>query len=304
MKYLYYKLIGFYYLVIGCFLRLRIHYNHTGKVALCCIAKCENDYIKEFVAYYKQLGFDRIYIYDNNNSTEEDISNILSDYVRQGYCEIIDYKDKTICQLKAYQDCYETHKHHFDWIAYFDCDEFLTFTQSITIKEFLRQKQFNRYQLIHINWMVYGDNNLLYNDGRKVVDRFVKPIYPLNFKRQFDFPENNHIKTIMRGNLHKIYWNCTPHTPISLYYKCCNPIGKECDPNSAFHPYDFSKAYIRHYFSKTIDEWMNIKQKRGYPDQDEKSAALKLATKTFFTINIWSREKQKIVNKYDSNLHE
>ena len=29
-----------------------IRYNHTGKIALCCMCKCENDYIREFVDYY------------------------------------------------------------------------------------------------------------------------------------------------------------------------------------------------------------------------------------------------------------
>ena len=39
-----------------------IRYNHTGKIALCCMCKCENDYIREFVDYYYNLGVDNIFI--------------------------------------------------------------------------------------------------------------------------------------------------------------------------------------------------------------------------------------------------
>ena len=36
------------------------------KVALVCIAKNEDNYIEEWVLYHKKLGFDRIFIYEND----------------------------------------------------------------------------------------------------------------------------------------------------------------------------------------------------------------------------------------------
>lgn len=36
------------------------------KVCVCCIAKMENLYIKEYVEYYYNLGVDKIVLYDNN----------------------------------------------------------------------------------------------------------------------------------------------------------------------------------------------------------------------------------------------
>ena len=38
-----------------------------SKVGLCVIGKQENKYAKEFVEYYKSIGFDHIFIYDNND---------------------------------------------------------------------------------------------------------------------------------------------------------------------------------------------------------------------------------------------
>ena len=36
------------------------------KVALCCIGRLENRYIKEYVDFYLGIGVDKIFLYDNN----------------------------------------------------------------------------------------------------------------------------------------------------------------------------------------------------------------------------------------------
>ena len=62
---------------------------------------------------------------------------------------------------------------------------------------------------MHINWKVYGDNDLLDNDGRNVVERFVEPLPDDNPT------ENSHIKSLIRGGLSYVRWE-NPHTPISV----------------------------------------------------------------------------------------
>ena len=89
------------------------------KVALCAIGRMENRYAKEFVYHYKALGFDRIFIYDNNFGNEEHFEQ-LDDIV-----EIVDWRDKENAQLIAYEDCYARHGNEYDWMAFFDFDEFL-----------------------------------------------------------------------------------------------------------------------------------------------------------------------------------
>ena len=41
------------------------------KIGLCCLAKQENKYIKEYVDYYLKLGFHKIIWFDNNNIDRE-----------------------------------------------------------------------------------------------------------------------------------------------------------------------------------------------------------------------------------------
>ena len=50
------------------------------KIALCCIVKNENDYLDEYVNYYHDLGFDKIFIYDNNDINGENPVDIIGKY--------------------------------------------------------------------------------------------------------------------------------------------------------------------------------------------------------------------------------
>lgn len=269
-------------------------YTRTGKVALCCIAKMENKYIRFFVEYYKNLQFDKIFIYDNNDPDGERIDEVIGDYIESNFVEVIDFRGRKVAQLAAYQDCYERYNGQYSWIAFFDCDEFLTFADtSKNIHTFLRQLKFWPFQLIHINWKVFGDNGLLDDDGGNVVDRFPEPVSPYDFKAGIScVPENNHIKSILRGGLPSFCWNETPHTPSSGHYHCCNPVGSSVDANSPFQDYDFSIAFIRHYSTKTIGEWVRNKMKRGIPDRSTESWKEVLNLETFFKYNQRTEEKQ------------
>ena len=52
-------------LVIFLFINL-IKNNHVLKLAICTMARKENLYIKEYVDYNIKLGFDHIFIFDDN----------------------------------------------------------------------------------------------------------------------------------------------------------------------------------------------------------------------------------------------
>jgi len=54
--------------VINIFLIfIRISRKRSLKVCLCTIGKKENLYASEFVELYKKIGYDKIFIYDNND---------------------------------------------------------------------------------------------------------------------------------------------------------------------------------------------------------------------------------------------
>jgi uncharacterized repeat protein (TIGR02543 family) len=126
----------------------------------------ENRYLEEWLRHYVGLGVDKIVIFDNNDTEGKYAENIFDlEYVKE--CknkEIIDVypiPGEKQAQTKSYNKCYEIYGENYDWLMFFDIDEFLMLEKHSTIQEFLAQPIFTPYEMIHINWKVYDDNDLV-----------------------------------------------------------------------------------------------------------------------------------------------
>ena len=233
------------------------------RICLCTIGKKENLYAKEYVNHYKMLGYNHIYIYDNNNIKSENFSEILKEEIKDGFISIIDYigyRGKyNNSQKEAYFDCYKKNKRYYDWLSFFDFDEFLEL-KNHSIQEFLNDNIFKRCQIIKINWLIYTSRKeLLYYENIPLQIRFNNPDYT-NLA-------NKHIKSIIRGNLKDNYWKnwINPHSS-SNNFTSCSSSGKIIDSNTPFiEPPDYKYAYLKHFGTKSFEEFC-YKLKRGWPD--------------------------------------
>ena len=52
------------------------------------MAKNENKYIKEFIDYYKNLGINKIILYDNNDIKDDNLKVILKKYINNNFIEL------------------------------------------------------------------------------------------------------------------------------------------------------------------------------------------------------------------------
>ncbi|MGV8093839.1 MAG: glycosyltransferase family 2 protein [Mangrovibacterium sp.] len=263
------------------------------QTAICCIVKCENSYLREWVDYHFKLGFNHIYIYDNNDVDGERIEGILSDYIGK-YVSIIDCRGKKAYQSVAYTEFYNLYGDKYDWIAFIDADEFITFSEAsgyLHINDYLLT--INDFEVIHLNWMCYGDNDIVEYNSNKVLDRFTQPL-PLDKHIQYDFPENNHVKSIIKGGLDLKGVPIIPHSPPGSF-RICDERGIERTENSFFKPYSFEIAYIRHYTTKTIYEWIQ-KIARGRATCN--SIHDLYSVDRFFKYNDDTKEKRDVVNNF------
>ena len=260
------------------------------KVALCSIGRLENQYAVEFVEWYKNLGFDKVFIYDNNHDGEEHFEEVLQPQVDCGFVEIVSFRNREVAQISAYNDCYSKHNKEFDWMAFFDFDEFLVLKKDNSIKDFL--SKIDSYQCVKINWMTFTDNNLILNDGRPVNERFTEPA-DFEIKKSYSFPENNHVKSIIKCGIDNFKWIGNPHV-CGMGLRCCDANGKESS-NSPFQPYDFETAYLKHFSMKTIDEYINNKLKRGVGDRSYSSFKGSYKIDDFFKINERTKEKEEYI---------
>jgi len=245
--------------------KLDMIFKHNNmKTLLCCIGRLENKYIREYVEYNKVLGFTNICLYDNNREGEDDFRDVIGDYIDSGYVILKNYRNITEpCQFKAYNECYAEYGNKYDWIAFLDIDEFIFLNNNKSINEFLSNPIFDGFDKIHLNWLLFGDGDNLYNNGKPLLQRITTPL-DINLKTIYDFPDTFHIKPIIRGGLGKITYAQTVHTPIDKV-KCCNSFGIECDPLSPIVPYDFRNGGILHFTTKTAEEYAD-KVNRGFCD--------------------------------------
>ena len=266
------------------------------KVGLCVIGKKENKYAKEYVDHYKSIGFNHIFIYDNNDNDDESFEEVLSEDVSKNFVSIINYRGSKNKykgrQFEAYIDCYEKNSKNYDWLAFYDFDEFLHLKNNKTIQEFVKEDKFNNCTNIKINWITYSDNDLIYYENKPIEERFKTPLY--------DCGENIHIKSLVKGHLSKNYWigMWNPHTGHNNY-PCCIPTGEKIDSSTPFNsPPNYEYAYINHHSTKSLEEFIE-KTKRGFPDHnvilDEKYWKSRL--EYFFAKNKKTKEKLDYIKK-------
>ena len=220
------------------------------KVAICVIAKQENIYIKEFINYYLNLGIKTIFLYDNNDLDGENFEDILDLEIKNGLVIIINYRGFIKPQKKAFDDCYLNNKYNFDWIGFYDVDEYLYIENYTNINQFLSLSKFKNCSSILINWKNYGDNDYIRYKPKPIQNRF---IIPFNFKNGIDYGIYLYsaAKSIIRGGLN-ITWEHFPHFLNS---------SNICYPNGTFviqplSPPQYSSAYLKHYITKSTEEYV------------------------------------------------
>ena len=275
---------------------IKINKNKFLKVCLCTIGKKENLYASEFVNHYKKIGYDKVFIYDNNDIDDEKFEDVLNKQISNNFVEIINYRGYRgkiqKPQFEAFIDCYEKNKNNYDWLSFFDFDEFLELNRHKNIKEYLNDKRFKKCSNIKINWLTFSDNNLLYYENIPVQKRFKTPIY--------HFYRNRMIKSTVRGKLKFNYWRGmnNPHSS-NNNLTTCNSMGKIIDPKKYYSsPFNYEFSCLKHYSTKTIEEYCN-KSKRGRSDTLVKlnETTLKNYYKYFFKLNKKTKKKIDYFNK-------
>ena len=277
--------------LINIFLILiSINKNKELKVCLCTIGKKENLYASEFVEHYKKIGYDKIFIYDYNDIGDERFEDVLNNQISNNFVKIINYRGyrgkRQSPQSDAFIDCYEKNKNNYDWLSFFDFDEFLEINKNRNIKEYLKNKIFKKCANIKINWLMFSDNNLLYYENIPVQKRFAKPLYHDH--------ANIVIKSTVRGNLKFNYWRNmnNPHSS-NNYLTACNSMGNIINPTSFYiSPFNHEYSYLKHYPTKTIQEYCN-KIKKGRADLFIKfdNKTLENYYNYFFERNIKTKKK-------------
>jgi len=235
------------------------------KVAVCAVAKNENKYIKEWVEHYKSIGVSHIFVYDNNDINGERFEEVINDYIESCFVEVINMRGRRFNQSTLYFDNYNKYKSLYDYICYFDIDEFLVFDK-IDLNNYLNLPNIKRADVINVNWEIYDDNDLLDYDERPVVERFTRKCTK-QIKKIKDFDRDNYqVKSIVKCSSKKLLSSSTHKFSFEqgIYVNSCG------EDVSFSYPTKFSldkicHKYVKlnHYLTKTIGEFVLRKMLRG-----------------------------------------
>ena len=101
--------------------------SKKNRVCIRTFGKLENLYIREYISHYLNYGVDKIIIYDNNDIRGEKFDNIINDYIANKTVEIINFIGRKKSRLKAYQHYLNNKNSFYDWLIFYDIDEFISF---------------------------------------------------------------------------------------------------------------------------------------------------------------------------------
>jgi hypothetical protein len=267
--------------------------ENKEKFLLCAMCKLENHYLGEWITYHLNIGFDKIVLIDNNDTEGEFAENIydvieIKEGVENGNVDIVPLNNCKRLQQIQYMKVYEKYKYDYDWVCFLDIDEFLVLKNHTNINDFVNQDKFNDFNTIRLCWRCYGDNELIevVDNNYNVRDRLVKESNKL---------DANMVKVIFRSFRDEEILIPNPHAVVAVSSKCCNSAGVKTTgnqlPKMSINTITYEDAYIAHYPTKTIQEYLDTKIKRGGSAQNQAALNAKYNLKYFFRYNNRSNDK-------------
>lgn len=270
------------------------------KFAIFTIIKNEHEYLNEWIQYHLNLGIDHIFVYEDVNSSPH--SFICKKYSNRVSCKsvldiydpairdkiIIDkIKNKKSLQvifMKSILNFLCRNHTDYDWVFYIDADEFLTFENDTYNFENIFN-QFNDYQIVSLQWQNYNANGHIYKPHTNVLESYHTTCDLLS-------------RIIKCGATCKLAFNMRLYDSKNMKFNHHQAdIAKWCktDFSNDKEKLVYDKIYIRHYITKSFEEWCNKIFVRG---QTYPSKQLKHFYELNKDIDPNSEDIKSILNKY------
>ena len=206
------------------------------KVALVCVAKWEDYYLKEWLDYNEKLGFDKVLMFQNDWRTDLEHP-ILQKHICDG--ESI--------QVPLYNQVLNDNT-EYDWIAFIDCDEFIVLKKHNNIKELIEEYK-DKTSVIGLNWFIYGNLGIESRQGNSLLKPF----------KMRNKDTDKHVKVLV---------NAYAGERMQLPHNTCGNI-MDTSGHIFRGPFNYNApsdvAYINHYHNKTKEDFM-LRCERGRAD--------------------------------------
>lgn len=236
-----------------------------NKLACVAVVKNEAKNIAEWISYQLIVGFDTVIIM--NNGSNDKTTMAVEKFSKNFDVRLLESPDNSRSyQKSAYMTALKVFGREFEWMAFFDVDEFFTLEKQFKLKNIL--SSFQKFNGIGVNWAIFGSSNHKSRPPGLTIEHYIK-------RSESTFGPNRHVKSIIRPEAAKEFIN--GHT-FEIDGDYCDLAGNilqwesygiiKTDP-------DYSVGKLNHYFTKSWEEW-NAKISRGYPDLERKITEFEL----------------------------
>lgn len=223
-------------------------------MAVCVIVRDEAHLIAEWLAYQVVLGFDACLVYDNGSV--DGTTEIVRRSVAHQDIRLIEWMpEQKRIQDEAYNDAIRRFGAEFEWIAFFDADEFLVLHEHEAVGPFLADPRHRNYSAIGVNWAVFGSAGHLEQPSGLLIEQFTR-------RSPVDFDPNRHIKSIVRPSEFASFANA--HVArVSGDYGMAGGAPFPWTKKGLTEQPSHQSAQLNHYFVQSAARWQ-LKLKRGY----------------------------------------
>ena len=227
-----------------------------------CI-KNEERYIQEWLCYYKSIGVEKFYIY-NNESTDLTEKKIDELSFRKDITLINFKTDNPSVQGLAFQRAREHYGKKTEWMIFCDGDEFFMPTEPTDLKVFLQQ--YEEFSGLGVPWKMFGSSGYttrpIQSHGCNALGSF--------FKCQKQ--PSNHIKSIVKPS--EVIKPTSPHcfkTIKGTVLETKDFIKEEEHGVIRDMSISIDSIRVNHYITRSLEDW-KIKSLKPYWDKGNKRA--------------------------------
>jgi hypothetical protein len=230
------------------------------KICLVTMAKDEDYYLQEWIDYHLKLGFDDIFIFQNNWRFKNPQKNNKVHFMewdvesKQPFGQTWDWNRHSIC----YSEFGKNYHKEYEWAAFFDVDCFLVLKQTNDVKKFISTFDDVPQKQVVINFAFFGDNGITSFDenNTSVLERF---------KKRWDKPHtDSYYQFLPICKLHENFCCHSIHFVPGEWIDVDGYVG--VGRSNARH-ISYDKAQLNHYMTKTLPEW-NQKMLKTRPEGD------------------------------------
>ena len=259
------------------------------KIGIFTRVKNEQKIIKEWIIHYINLGFDKVFIYDNISSPS--VHNTINGLLKEYLDKVVIFHDISINknQEDLYTECLSiARQNNLDWIFCCDADELLSLRIDKSLKSFL--EDFSKdTAVIPVNSVTFGQGgNKTFDHNKLVIEQF-------NIRENYEYFYNLFVKSFLRPNLIEKCDNSHKSSSCKYYTKnvyneiISNDANVTTGENERAKINDETPLVLHHYM--TLDQTSMLEKRerniKEWPTSGDK-----------YTLEWYSREfKDKIKDK-------